>query len=151
MTTEIRESVFSIDLPGEWERTESPEPGTFLYSEKGGTRSLYVMLLEVKPSFTIADPRVLLEQYIHHRSQFEKAHAESLVMSEPRVTERDGAVEGTWDGYEFPTGRMITHRAVRRSALLADFTYEAYGLDPMGFSREAGETFATLVVTEPAG
>jgi hypothetical protein len=150
MTTEIRESVFSIDLPGEWEPAESPEPGTVLYREKDGSKNLSVMLLEVKPSFTIADPRMLLEQYMSHRQLFERAHAESLVMSEPRVMERDGAVEGSWDGYEFATGRMITHYTVRRSSLLADFTYEAFGLDPMGFAREANETFATLVVTEPA-
>ena len=139
--TEIREANFSLDLPGVWEGTDSSEPGTFAYGEAGGEGSVTVTLLAVRPMFAIADPRRMVGDYLHHRTKFERGQNPSLEQSEPAMRPDTEPPEGEWDALDVATGRRQRHRVVIAGSLLADFRFEASGLDDAAF-----DTLATAVL-----
>jgi hypothetical protein len=135
--TEIRESKYSVDLPGSWTQAEEAEPGVSVYHEQDGTGVLTVTLLGVKPMFAIADPKRLLEDYLHHRSRFEQARDPAMQHSVPESCEVDGSFEGGWEGTAAEDGRRVRHRVLLADNLLAHFRYEAVGLDEAGFDDSA--------------
>jgi hypothetical protein len=135
--TEIREPNYSVDLPGEWEKAESLEPGTYVYREAGGRDTLSVTLLGVKPSFVIADKKMLLEQYMHHRGQFERGKAGTLQQTPAHTREVGDGVEGGWEAADATDGRKIAHRVIVTGPLLADFRYTAFDLDDATFRLRA--------------
>lgn len=126
--TEVREPNFGVDLPGQWEQVENAEPGTYAYRQTEGGDTLTVTLLAVRSMYSIADPKRLLDDYLHHRSTFEQGRDPGLEQSEPVSLECDDSFEGTWDGTEVASGRRVSHRVVLTGGLLADFRFEAAGL-----------------------
>lgn len=147
--TEIREPNYTIDLPGEWERAESLEEGAVVYRDTNGKDTLRVLLLGVKPVFSMAEPLRLLTDYMEHRRQYENARGET-VQSEPTSAEVDGRPQGGWEAFDPPSGRMMRHKVVVAGTLLADIRYTALDLDPAAFDIRAGEILSTVTVTPPA-
>lgn len=146
--TEIREHGFSIDLPGEWEQAESDEPGALVYREVGSDDVVKVMLLSVRPMFTIADKTRLLTDYAQHRSTFETGKLASLVQYQPLLEERDDEVEVWWAGEDAASDYRQQHRALLSSNLLADACFGSVEADQGAFDARAETILATLVVTE---
>lgn len=144
--TEIREQGFAIDLPGDWDEVESDEPGTRRYRERGGEGRLSVTLLGVSPVYAIADERMLLDQYVQHRSQYEKGQRRWLAQSEPRVETVDGAIEGAWDAEDPGVLRHLRHRVLLHGGILADACFEA---PADGFDERASAVLGTLRVEAP--
>jgi hypothetical protein len=132
--TEIREQVFRMDLPGDWERDESSESGTIAYRETEGKGRVALTLLAVKPSFAIADQRMMLEQYMHHRSRFEKGQSPWLQQTDPLCREQGDEVEGIWGGRDPGTGRKFQHHVSLRGGVLVDLRYEAPAEDEDAFT-----------------
>jgi len=126
-----------LDLPGQWERVESAEAGTFAYRETEGSGAVTVTLLSVKPVYTIADPGRLLTDYMLHRSKYEQGQVPSLNQSEPVSSPQPDTLEGGWDGIDLATGRRVRHRVVLAHNVLADFRYEASGADEAVFAEGA--------------
>lgn len=145
--TEIREPNFSLDLPGEWEQLGSPDPSVFTYRELAGNAVVSVTLFAIKGSFSIADPARILEDYLHHRTQFEKGQEPLLVQSEPTSQPVGTAVEGAWDGVEAFGIRRLRHRVVLTGGLLADIRYEAMGVDEAAFDGAADAVLGSATVT----
>jgi hypothetical protein len=144
--TEIREPHFRIDLPGEWEETESAEEGAFVYRETQGDARLSILLLAVKPMFAIADQKRLLEDYMSHRSKYERGQIASLVQSEPVSIEHDGVLEGGWSGADPETGRLFQHQVVLASGVLGHFAYEDAPADASEFAATAAAILSTAAV-----
>ena len=145
--TEIREPNFAIDLPGEWEQTPSEEDGALAFAQVGGDRRLAVLLLTVRPVFAIADPQRMLQDYMSHRSRFEAGRLPSLDQSIPEIHEGSDALVGTWSAVDMETGHRFKHHVVRDGNLLADFRYEAGGLEEVDFTAEVDAAFATAHAT----
>ena len=135
--TEIREPNFELDLPGDWEEVESPEPATYAYRDTAGDESVTVTLLAVRPMYAIADPARLLDDYLHHRSKFEQGQNPDLEQTEPVSVQQDGTFEGHWDAADVAGGRRSRHRVILVGSMLADFFYEAAGLDEAVFGVKA--------------
>lgn len=145
--TDIREPNFQIDLPGEWEPAESLEEGAFMYRDTRSKDTLLVMLLGVKPVYALADERMLLEQYMEHRQQFEKGKNESLQQSAPEAHEAGEAVEGEWEAHDPASGRRVRHRIMLRGGLLADFRYVSFDLAEDAFAEQAAAILATAGIS----
>jgi hypothetical protein len=146
--TEIRESNFSLDLPGTWEEVERGE-STVEYGEVEGRGSVAVTLLGVKPLFAIADSKRLLDDYLSHRAKYEVGQNPALEPSEPHSRERDESVEGGWDARDATDGSRIRHRVVLVGTLLADFRFGASGLDEDEFDAQADLVLGSAVVRAP--
>lgn len=144
--TDIREPNFEIDLPGDWSQVESNEDGATIFERSDGTAGLTVLLLSVRPLFAIADQLRLLDDYLHHRSQFEKGRWPALEQSEPVATATDGASVGEWSGFDPATGRRIRHRVLLVDGLLGDFSLEADDLGEAEFDAYALPVLATARV-----
>ena len=146
--TELREPNFEIDLPGEWEQAASEEDGAIEFAQVGGDRHMSVLLLAVRPVFAIADPERMLDDYMRHRSRFEEGKLPKLSQSEPEICGTQDALVGTWSAVDPGTGRRFKHHVVRDGGLLADFRYEADGLNEAVFTEEADAVFATARASE---
>ncbi len=147
--TEIREPNFALDLPGEWTQAESAEPNVFLYAENDGPGRVSVTLLGVKPLFAIADQHRLLDDYLHHRSTFEKGSGGVVVQSPTVSREVDGVCEGSWSTLVVDSGLRMQHRVILTGGLLADVVYEAAGRDDAAFANRAIEILSAVGVTAP--
>lgn len=145
--TEIREGAFSMELPDGWRPAESDEPGTSVYRGTVGGELVSVTLLAVAPVYAMADSRVLLEQYLHHRPRWEQGQDARLLQSEPILHDEDGLLEGAWIAEDPDTGRRLAHRVILEGTLLADVCYEAYGLDTEAFADRAAELLGAVEVT----
>lgn len=145
--TEIREPNFGIDLPGEWERLETDEPGTSVFREKTGDARLSVMLLAVRPMFAIADQRRLLEDYMSHRAKFEEGQTPTLQQSDLVSSEQVGGFEGEWSGKDFQSERRTRHHVVLVDGMLADFLYETDCADEAAFEEQADAVLQTATVS----
>lgn len=145
--TEIREPNFGLDLPGEWEPAESAEPGAFSYRgvDKGDT--VVVMLLGVKPVFAIADPKRMLDDYLSHRSKYEGGQRPGLEQSDPTSEQLAQSVEGSWSGVDAPMRYRVRHRVILVGGLLADFRYDAVGLDEDAFDERAESILGSATVS----
>jgi hypothetical protein len=135
--TEIREPNYRLDLPGEWEQAESLEEGTTVYRDTQGTDTVSVTLLGVKPVYAIADQKMLLEQYMQHRSTFEGGKGGSLEASQPVCEPRGDAFEGAWSAVDAETGRRLRHRVILIGGLLADFRFTAFDTAEDAFAQRA--------------
>jgi hypothetical protein len=144
---EIRKPNLGLDVPGSWQESESAEPGTVAYRETEGNGIVTVTLLAVRSMYTIADPKRILDDYLHHRSSFERGHASTLEQSEPVSEESGEAVEGAWGGFDAATGSRHRHRVVLVRNLLADFRYEASGLDETEFDERAEAILGSATVS----
>jgi len=144
--TEIREPNFTVDLPGNWEQTESSEAGAMTYREVDGPGSLVVLLLAVRPVYAIADRRRLLEDYLKHRSTYENAQDPELKFSAPVVADSE-AVEGGWSATDVVRDRRMVHRTMLVDNLLADFRFESAGFDEAAFGQLAGEILQSATAT----
>jgi hypothetical protein len=145
--TEIREANFGLDLPGQWEQLDSPDPSVFTYRALDGSAVVSVTLFGIRGSFSIADPMRILDDYLHHRTQYEKGQEPLLVQSEPSSHQAGEAVEGAWDGVEAGGMRRLRHKVVLTGGLLADIRYEAMGLDEASFDASAGAVLGSATVT----
>ena len=135
--TQIRETGFSLDLPGTWEAEASPEPGGFGYHQSDGEGSVTVMLLSVRPVYAIADRMRLLGDYMQHRATYEQGLTPTLEQSDPTSHEVDGVIEGEWRGVDAVTGRQRVHRLLFVNSVLGDFCFEDSGLDQTAFDERA--------------
>jgi hypothetical protein len=135
--TEIREPNFTLDLPGEWVPEELDQPGAYAYSKGDGDGLVTVTLLGVRPVYTLSDPKRLMDDYLHHRSNFEKGQAPSMEQSEPVSVQRGDTVEGGWEAFDLESGHHVRHRVVLMGSMLADFRYEAPDEDEMPFEARA--------------
>jgi hypothetical protein len=135
-----------VDLPGEWEQTESSEAGAMVYREVDGPGSLVVLLLAVRPVYAIADRRRLLEDYLKHRSTYENAQDPALTFAAPVVADSE-AVEGGWSAADAVRDRRMVHRTMLVDKLLADFRFETSGLDEAAFAQLAGEVLQSATVS----
>ena len=135
--TEIRETGFEVDLPGTWERGGSTEPGSLVYLETDGDGIVTVMLLAVRPVYAIADRKRLLDDYMQHRSKFEKGQTPSLEQSEPISEQLGESVEGAWRGVDVASCRQRLHRVLLHKDVLADVCYETSGIDEASFDELA--------------
>lgn len=147
--TEIRESNFGIDLPGEWVELTSEEPGVFLFEEQGGSGRLRVTLLAVRPMFAIADQQRLLADYMRHRATYERGQVPTLDQSEPVVTSAGDPIVGGWSGVDLDTGARTLHHIVLLGGLLAHFALQSTQDDEETFLRHAEEVLSTAQVTAP--
>lgn len=127
MTT-INEHGLFIDMPGEWERVESEEPGSLVYREVDGDALLTIMLLRVRPLFSIADRQRLLSDYVQHRRKYERGRTPGLELAEPTFGDRDDPVEARWSALT-PSGRQQRHRVIIADDVLGHFGYEATASD----------------------
>lgn len=142
--TEIREPNYSVDLPGEWTPAEAAEPGSFSYVSADGMARLSVLLLAVRPMFTIADPGGVLGDYLHHRPQFEKGRSPGLEQTEPTSRPDGDGFLGEWSAYDPITEQRLAHRIRLADNLLADFLYEeAGGASAEEFSARAEAVLST--------
>lgn len=145
--SEIREPGFSLDLPGMWEPEESDQPGSLVYRETAGSGVVTVMLLAIRPAYSIADRSRLHTDYMQHRSKYERGQTPSLEQSEP-IAQRVGTViEGSWNAEDGATGRHQLHRVVLSGDVLVDFCYEASDSDGVGFDDRAALILDSAVVT----
>jgi hypothetical protein len=144
--TTIQETNFSLELPGEWEAIESGEPATFLYRDTAGDGAVSVMLLAVRPVYAIADPKRLLEDYLHHRSNYEAGQTPSAESSEPVSEQLAASVEGGWSSFDAAAGIWVRHRVVLQSSLLADFRYQTSAVDEAAFSLTADTILASATL-----
>jgi hypothetical protein len=145
--TEIRQPNYSVDLPGDWESEPGAEEGSTVYLQLDGPGMLTVMLLGVKPMFAIADRANLLSDYMQHRATFEAGQAAAMSQSDP-VSDVVGDVHvGTWVGLELDIDRRTIHHVVLMGGLLADFLYEAVGLEAPDFNDRAETIFKTVAVS----
>ena len=144
--TEIREPNFSVDLPGDWERAESPEAGAIAFREVDGPGSLIVLLLAVRPVYAIADRYRLLADYLKHRSTYEQGADPAFAVSIP-VASESGDIEGGWDGIDADGGRRLRHRTLFVGNLLADFRFETSGLDEAAFHAVADSVLGSATVS----
>lgn len=147
--TIIREPNFSMDLPGTWEQAESAEPETLLFRKVDAPEQLSVTLLGVRPMFTIADRVTLLDQYVQHRSKFEKGHRPGLEQTTPVAIPAGEDAEGGWDATDAESGRRLRHTVILTGTLLADFCYESDGLPEDEFSSRAEEILRTARAIAP--
>ena len=145
--TEVREPGFRLDLPGEWKQIESAEPGSLVYEETGGSGIVTVLLLKVRPVYAIADRKRLLDDYLSHRGKYEKGQMPSLEQSDPVSRQRDDTVEGEWQGVDAATGKRLRHRALLADDVLADFCYEASGMDDIAFDGLAEAVLGSAMVS----
>jgi hypothetical protein len=141
--TEVREPGFNLDLPGEWEKAESDEAGTFVFRETAGTGVVTVVLLGVRPVYAISDPKRLLSDYLKHRMTFELGQEPELLQSEPYSRDDRDSPEGGWGAVEHKTGRRLMHRVLLAQSVLADFRFEATGLEDAEFARRAAAVLAS--------
>ena len=145
--TEIREANFRLDLPGEWEQLDSPDPSVFTYRALDGSAVASMTLFGIKGSFQIADPARILDDYLHHRVQYEKGQEPLLAQTEPSSRRVGAVVEGGWDGVEAGGMRRLRHRVVLTGGLLADIRYEAMGMDESAFDESAAMVLGSATVT----
>jgi len=136
--TRIDEEAFTLELPGDWEGIGG-EPGTLVYHEIGGRGMVTVVPLSVRPLFAIADKMRLMSDYIDHRAKYETGQAPTLVHTEPVIEERDGAIEGLWDGVDTLFGRMQRHKTLLVDDVLVDFCFSAPSFDDESFGLQAAE------------
>lgn len=148
MITEIREPNYTVDLPGAWQQAENADPTTLVYRNEAGDESLSITLLGVKPVYAIADRRRLLEDYLHHRTRYEQAQYPMLMQSETTLWEQENPCVGEWAADELGTGRRLRHRVVLVGSLLADFMFEATGIDEAVFLSDATATLGSVTVSE---
>jgi hypothetical protein len=125
--TTIDEHAFSIEVPGEWIAVDAAEPGTFSYRSKTDECSVDVVLLRVKPLFSIADRSRLLDDYAHHRMSFERGRTPGLEQSPAETHVVGDAHEVAWIAAEPGSGLLQAHRALLAGEVLADFAYFAWG------------------------
>jgi len=144
--TEIRETNFSVDLPGEWVPAESAEAGAMAYREVEGPGSLVVLLLGVRPVYAIADRCRLLEDFLKHRSTYESGQDPSLVLTTPVVADTE-AIEGGWSAADNLRARRVVHRSILTGNLLVDFRFETSGLGEAEFGQLAGEVLQSATVS----
>ena len=145
--TEIREPNFGVDLPGQWEQAQSDEVGTLVFRQVEGPASLTVVLLGVRPMFAIADQKRLLEDYMSHRSRFEEGRSPTLVHGDTLARQSGDAFEGYWIGEDPAHERLVRHRVLLVDGLLADFAYEAQGVEARAFAAEADAVLASATAS----
>ena len=143
---EIREPGFSLDLPGGWQRAEDGEPGSAVFRETEGDRTVTVMLLAVRPVYAIADRSRLHSDYMQHRSKFERGQRPSLRQSEPVARQMGPSVEGSWSAVDIESGRRQLHRVMLVGDVLADFCYEGSDADEAQFDERAASLLDTAKV-----
>ena len=107
---EIREAGFSVDLPDAWVRADTDQPGSLLYRDTDGPATLTVMLLAVRPAYSIADKSRLHSDYMQHRAKFERGQLPSLEQSDPQSRQLEGSIEGSWSAVDVVSGRRQLHR-----------------------------------------
>lgn len=145
--TEIREPNFGIDLPGDWEQTQSPEDVALTFHQIDGPAALTVILLGVRPMFAIADQQRVLEDYMSHRSRFEEGLAPTLAHTDPVAEQVGDRVEGRWMGEDPTRDRIVRHRVILVDGLLAHFAYEATGAEAREFANEADEVLGSATAS----
>lgn len=148
LLTRIEHAVFSVDLPGEWHEVDRP-PESLTYREEAGAAVFVAIVLRVRPVYAIADRARLLDDYIQHRSNYERGQAPALVNSEASSTEADGAFEAHWSAHDLASGVRRRHRVVLRRDILIDFAYESPAVDEAHFEREASEVLSAAAVPIP--
>jgi len=144
--TKVTEPGFSVDLPGVWESAEGGQPGSLVYRAADGNATLTVVLLAVRPAYSIADRGRLHSDYMRHRSQYELGQVPSLVQSEPVASQVDGAIEGSWSAVDSASGRRQLHRVLLAGGVLGDFCYEEDAADEIAFNQQANSVLATASV-----
>lgn len=145
------EGAFSIDAPGAWAPVDPSEPGAISYASDDGSENLTVILLRVKPLFSIADEARLLDDYVHHRMSFEKGKMPDLVQSEPSASSETDIAEASWWAQDAHSGMLQAHRVLLQGGVLADFAYSTGpGADPDVFRPRAASALATARITAPA-
>jgi len=132
--THVREKGFSVDLPGTWARAESEQPGSLVYRDTSGAGILTVMLLAVRPAYSIADRGRLHSDYMQHRAKFERGQLPSLEQSDPVSKRLGDTIEGSWDAVDVVSGRRQLHRVMLDGSVLADFCYEDQAPDEAAFA-----------------
>ena len=147
--TKIREPGFSIDLPGNWEKVGSTEPGALVYRDTAGSGTLTVVLLVVRPAFSIADRGRMHREYMQHRAQFERGQRPALEQSQPVAQQLDGLIEGSWSAFDVASERRQLHRVLMAGDVLADICYEDAATDEAAFADHAASMLATAVVGAP--
>jgi len=146
--TEIREPNFSLDLPGEWEQAPSSADETLVFGQIGGPASVSVTLLRVRPMFEIADGLRMLEDYMSHRQTFEAGPELALGHTDPIAEQLGDSFEGRWSSVGRTDGRLIEHRVLLVNVLLADFAYEAAGVEAAAFAEQAALTLGSASASE---
>ena len=147
--SEIRESVFALDLPGEWESAQTSEPGAVAYRQLDGPATLTVMALSVRPLFSIADRARLLADYSSHRAKFERGQTGTLEYSEPIYAALGDAHEARWSGFDPSTGLFRGHRTLLWGGLLVDFCFESPADSAQEFDELAGTALSGATITPP--
>jgi hypothetical protein len=142
--TEVREQGFAIDLPGEWRETEADEPGAYIYRQLDGGDTVKVMLLSVRPMFTIADKLRLLADYAQHRSTYETGRMPTLVQYEPYFEERENEFEAWWAGEDTASAHKQQHRALLAGNVLVDACYASPQPEQAAFEKAAETVLATV-------
>lgn len=145
--TRLCEPPFSLELPGDWESVESEDPGALVYRETDGPGLLTLMLLRVRPMFSIADRARLLSDYTSHRQKYEAAHAVALEQSDPVFQHHDESFEASWRGRDPAADRQHRHRAILVDDLLADFCFESSLSDDGSFDELAESVLSTATVS----
>lgn len=145
--TRLCEPAYSLELPGTWEPVESEDPGALVYREVDGPGILTLMLLRVRPMFSIADRARLLSDYTSHRQKYESAHAVALEQSDPVFERHDEFFEASWRGWDPAADRQHEHRAILVDNLLADFCFESSLLDDGSFDELAKGVLSTATVS----
>lgn len=145
--TRLSEPAYSLELPGTWEPVESEDPGALVYRETDGPGLLTLMLLRVRPMFSIADRARLLSDYTSHRQKYERAHAVALEQSDPVFQHHDEFFEASWRGWDPAADRQHQHRAILVDDLLADFCFESSLSDNDSFEELAQSVLSTATVS----
>ena len=100
---------------------DTDQPGSLLYRDAEGTGALTVMLLAVRPAYSIADKSWLLSDYMQHRAKFERGQRPSLEQSDPMSRQLEDSIEGSWSAADVVSGRRQLHRVLLTGGILADF------------------------------
>ena len=149
--TQIHEPGFRVDLPETWLRTPTEQPGSVVYGDPAGTATLTVMLLAVRPAYSIADRSRLHSDYMDHRAKFERGQRPSLEQSPPVTGDVQGVVEGSWGALDLDSGRRQLHRVLLRDNILAHFCYEDFAVDESGFVEHASSVLSSAAIEVPVG
>ncbi len=148
--TQICEPGFCVDLPETWARAQTEQPGSLVYRDTAGVGTLTVMLLAVRPAYSIADRVRLHSDYMQHRAKFERGQLPSLEQSTPVTNSSEHPIEGVWGAVDLESGRRQLHRVLLDGDILADFCYEDLAVDEAAFTDSASSILGSAVIEPPS-
>jgi hypothetical protein len=147
--TEIRESYYSVDLPGEWGTLDSDDPAVNVYREEEGKEQVTVTLLGVAPSSAEEEPFQLLDSYLRHRVNAEMAETPALELTDPEVEIQQDAFVASFGGFDPGQNRRTQHFVIFDPPMLVDVHYQALEMEEEEFARRADEILSTVGIAKP--